>query len=88
MSRGGETRTPGLYVPNVARYQLRHTPILKNLLFHNVAFSVPNVARYQLRHTPIMKNRLFHEVAFSVPYAARCLPRRAQSDILIVAATP
>ena len=25
--RGGETRTPGLYVPNVARYQLRHTPM-------------------------------------------------------------
>ncbi len=23
--RGGETRTPGLYVPNVARYQLRYT---------------------------------------------------------------
>ncbi len=24
--RGGETRTPGLLVPNQARYQLRHTP--------------------------------------------------------------
>lgn len=24
--RGGRTRTGGLYVPNVARYQLRHTP--------------------------------------------------------------
>jgi hypothetical protein len=24
--RGEKTRTSGLYVPNVARYQLRHTP--------------------------------------------------------------
>jgi hypothetical protein len=27
LSRGEKTRTSGLYVPNVARYQLRHTPI-------------------------------------------------------------
>ena len=26
-SRGEATRTPDLYVPNVARYQLRYTPI-------------------------------------------------------------
>lgn len=25
--RGDKTRTCGLYVPNVARYQLRHTPL-------------------------------------------------------------
>ena len=25
--RGGQTRTDGLHVPNVARYQLRYTPI-------------------------------------------------------------
>ena len=28
LSRGEATRTPDLYVPNVARYQLRYTPIL------------------------------------------------------------
>ncbi len=27
LSRGEATRTPDLYVPNVARYQLRYTPI-------------------------------------------------------------
>ena len=29
--RGGGTRTPGLLVPNQARYQLRHTPEKKTL---------------------------------------------------------
>ena len=29
LGRGEKTRTSGLYVPNVARYQLRHTPFLK-----------------------------------------------------------
>lgn len=28
-SRGDKTRTCDLYVPNVARYQLRHTPIFE-----------------------------------------------------------
>ena len=28
IGRGGETRTPGLLVPNQARYQLRHTPLM------------------------------------------------------------
>ena len=30
ISRGEKTRTSGPYVPNVVRYQLRHTPILLN----------------------------------------------------------
>ena len=30
-SRGEKTRTSGLYVPNVARYQLRHTPSVLRL---------------------------------------------------------
>jgi hypothetical protein len=34
--RGGETRTPGLYVPNVARYQLRHTPMIKITTCKNI----------------------------------------------------
>ncbi len=46
--RGDWTRTSGLHVPNVARYQLRYTPTL----CCNATLSVPNVARYQLRYTP------------------------------------
>ena len=31
VGRGEKTRTSGLYVPNVARYQLRHTPSVLRL---------------------------------------------------------
>ena len=39
LGRGSKTRTCGLYVPNVARYQLRHTPYSKIDRKNTVFFS-------------------------------------------------
>ena len=54
--RGGGTRTPGLLVPNQARYQLRHTPEKKTLSARGLnetfgsATSWRNVALVEIAH--------------------------------------
>jgi hypothetical protein len=47
--RGEKTRTSGLYVPNVARYQLRHTPIKNSVLpteFTTLCVATPRFVRH------------------------------------------
>ena len=50
LSRGDVTRTHDLYVPNVARYQLRHTPkknVRKSKLFFCLSYTfIQNKQKY------------------------------------------
>ena len=56
--RGGETRTHGLYVPNVARYRTVLHPdgkiMWSSSFYHNIVLSVPNVARYHTALHPVV----------------------------------
>lgn len=69
--RSAQTRTGGLLVPNEARYQLRHTPILRSIISCKVKI-VPKVGIEPTRdfsHTLLRRACLpFHHFGFGLLY--------------------